>query len=1100
MSSSHSELEDYVDCLQRNSASGQLPITLTDMEEGAVNLWKVGEALTILKSEFPELQVKMRSVLRVEVEAVRFLKEEPHKMDSMLKRIKVLTEALGTLRRCVSESVTTARSAQMDHLKVLETNQGPLKTQSPQRSPKSQPSSSGIQPGAGLAGPPSPLLAHQMKSSAVMVIQPSHLHPTHGRGSLTVAKTTERQTETSRTDQPRNSTSTSRPPPPNTTTTDFEQVLQEDQASLMKKSIPHLDVSDNREKESDPDPASGETPAPLDIIPQGQMEQQAALSDHQGDKAPKMPNEVDSTQLKLSDIVSQPPAVCVEPPPSAPPSSPPSTPPSAAPRTECCRRPLVEKLHHSSMDEEKKQSPDKTGKSPPPPPPPPRRFHAVSPGLSTGRSGEVIFTTRKEPVGAQVELFVVPQPKPPRQPPKVKPKPQMCPPAHRVVSTSTPQPADMREEQEEQAEEEEEEDSKRMKELQVEVYKSAEQCKGEGGMSPTVKVADQKTPELLTSDQQLAPQTKPTADKHVIASGPEDAAKDKKEVEQEVFKVELITPDDVSPDWKNKGTPTATSLQIEEIIYQKDPASPDQISEESSPNPAPAEKKVKFMTTIMVQKANTQAASIREQTKEKPIRQAAATEKKSNLAVVVTLQKENSMSEDLSNSQHDKLISSDQDCTPPVLKPTTLSLCLSDNQQNQKIKVQDPSGYIEEGGSPSPEHNDDGPPTPSPSTDKISLQISKTRVTTWSKEEELSKTNGSDVQAIPGEISDDATNHTHESCVGENNDDFEKKPVIVILNDPIDNQSSYKWLSTILECEEDLDEILPPQNIVDEEEQNLGKLGLVDRNTGCGLTEITTNGQSSPHKTPPSESVSFPVTEDQCKPDPLTKSENKKKCKFKFPKNKLAAFSQAIRTGTTKTGRKTLEVVVYEEEEELAADSRPVKEAKKQSRESKRFEIKSSKLPSDFSEDAAWNKNISSPTETKFSKSHCRAEKLCKNALDSINSLEESIKQLEISVDSITVPSPDPTSDSSDKQLNSRVRWERDRSPSKRPASQIIKGPKPPQSKRVKSQASVKTSTKKQAFSSNSSSSAECLSKSRHSSSSGSPEKTPKSNQILQGT
>lgn len=41
----------------------------------------------------------MRSVLRVEVEAVRFLKEEPHKMDSMLKRVKALTEALSALRR-----------------------------------------------------------------------------------------------------------------------------------------------------------------------------------------------------------------------------------------------------------------------------------------------------------------------------------------------------------------------------------------------------------------------------------------------------------------------------------------------------------------------------------------------------------------------------------------------------------------------------------------------------------------------------------------------------------------------------------------------------------------------------------------------------------------------------------------------------------------------------------------------------------------------------------------------------------------------------------------------------------------------------------------
>lgn len=49
--------------------------------------------------EFPALQAKMRTVLRVEVEAVRFLKEEPHKLDSMLKRVKILTTMLGGLQR-----------------------------------------------------------------------------------------------------------------------------------------------------------------------------------------------------------------------------------------------------------------------------------------------------------------------------------------------------------------------------------------------------------------------------------------------------------------------------------------------------------------------------------------------------------------------------------------------------------------------------------------------------------------------------------------------------------------------------------------------------------------------------------------------------------------------------------------------------------------------------------------------------------------------------------------------------------------------------------------------------------------------------------------
>lgn len=48
----------------------------------------------------------MRAVLRVEVEAVKFLKEEPHKLDSMLKRVKSLTDTLSSLRRYEGESAS----------------------------------------------------------------------------------------------------------------------------------------------------------------------------------------------------------------------------------------------------------------------------------------------------------------------------------------------------------------------------------------------------------------------------------------------------------------------------------------------------------------------------------------------------------------------------------------------------------------------------------------------------------------------------------------------------------------------------------------------------------------------------------------------------------------------------------------------------------------------------------------------------------------------------------------------------------------------------------------------------------------------------------
>ncbi|KAM4557486.1 sickle tail protein homolog [Fundulus diaphanus] len=132
------ELEVYVECLESSSSILSQPsFTLRDVEEGTVSLQRLEEALVVLKGEFPALQAKMRSVLKLEVEAAHFLKEEPRKMDSMLKRLITLTETLSSLRRSVSNSTPSTRSAQVESLKIQ--NQGTATTQSPHSSPKLQP-------------------------------------------------------------------------------------------------------------------------------------------------------------------------------------------------------------------------------------------------------------------------------------------------------------------------------------------------------------------------------------------------------------------------------------------------------------------------------------------------------------------------------------------------------------------------------------------------------------------------------------------------------------------------------------------------------------------------------------------------------------------------------------------------------------------------------------------------------------------------------------------------------------------------------------------------------------------------------------------------
>ncbi|XP_075127776.1 sickle tail protein homolog isoform X12 [Leptodactylus fuscus] len=116
-----SDLENFVEDVKKDSSATRV-VTLKDVEDRAFVLRQIGEAVSNLKGEFPYLQNKMRAVLRVEVEAVRFLKEEPHKLDSLLKRIRNMTDALSALRRHVSDgSSKTVDYNQNNQYTVTET-------------------------------------------------------------------------------------------------------------------------------------------------------------------------------------------------------------------------------------------------------------------------------------------------------------------------------------------------------------------------------------------------------------------------------------------------------------------------------------------------------------------------------------------------------------------------------------------------------------------------------------------------------------------------------------------------------------------------------------------------------------------------------------------------------------------------------------------------------------------------------------------------------------------------------------------------------------------------------------------------------------------
>ncbi|XP_061731891.1 SRC kinase signaling inhibitor 1-like [Nerophis ophidion] len=92
-------LEKWVEELQRRRGL----VSEHDMEQRSQEISNLEETLGQLKNQFPGLQSRMRVVLRVEVEAVKFLKEEPLRLDALLKRCNSVSDTLSALRRQVCE-------------------------------------------------------------------------------------------------------------------------------------------------------------------------------------------------------------------------------------------------------------------------------------------------------------------------------------------------------------------------------------------------------------------------------------------------------------------------------------------------------------------------------------------------------------------------------------------------------------------------------------------------------------------------------------------------------------------------------------------------------------------------------------------------------------------------------------------------------------------------------------------------------------------------------------------------------------------------------------------------------------------------------------
>lgn len=379
-----------------------------------------------------------------------------------------------------------------------------------------------------------------------------------------------------------------------------------------------------------------------------------------------------------------------------------------------------------------------------------------------------------------------------------------------------------------------------------------------------------------------------------------------------------------------------------------------------------------------------------------------------------------------------------------VVRPETLVLSEETGYQEDKQQVvmrssRGRSAYTEEA-SLSPDLPAEESPPPS---DNIAFMITETRVQALSTGEyqQLVSSKEQDVETVKV--------GTDETVSAPEDGEFSKKPVIIVFDEPMDIRQAYKRLSTIFECEEELDRTLSKERIIEDTEEineeevakdrvaRQAESGSKSDRTGSG-NHLQVPGQQ--HNLPTcSSAVSEDVSQVDLPSD--AKQETKKKFKFKFPKKQLAAIGQALRTGT-KTGKKTLQVVVYEDEEEPDGTL-------KEAREAKRFEIKSSIDATNPDSSAS---EPSEPQTSNQQPSAGRTNEICQTAYKTLDSLEETIKQLETTITNMDPGlSPDATcKEMNFKRIAENQTAQAESSPSKKPAPLGPKPQKPPVRKKSK--------------------------------------------------
>ncbi|XP_026218301.1 sickle tail protein homolog isoform X6 [Anabas testudineus] len=1007
-----SELELFVASLQKDSAATHRVVTLKDVEEGAVTLRKVGESLAGLKGEFPALQTRMRAVLRVEVEAVKFLKEEPHKLDSMLKRVKSLTDTLSSLRRCATEGPQKGPDPSAN---VSVENSAPAEV------PAEVPSAI-VQPGSTSAPlepqnstirsevmPSSPVVIHHVQSS------PVHMHQSQQSAALTAQPSpplTPSPTQVSNPnpcksrgrESPKGGASESQSPTfhkkaqgnnvNGTTSTDL--VIEELQSSQdkSKNRAMFIEAAEKEWEERRQNMSHYDGKEFEKILLEAQANMMKGIPSIEAEESPALPLAATGEQAHIQNLVDSP---STEPQSERHSDKPAKKGAEKLPKTmmEKQAKPVLEKLSKTAtkpapLDSFTKQGFEKSNKSPPPPPPR-KTYSSLSSGLTTTRSGEVVYTSRKDSVSAQEGeeevLPPTPQPKPAKVPPETKPKPATPPPVTASVTN-----------------EEEDEGDKIMAELQVFQKCTVKDVVVKNLVEPTTRIEPQirelRPGALLPQKEKKSSEPSqedkdPDTDEngnttmrqsqgviyyvtgqihkdHPSLSGTEEST-EHREPTQTSTQVSNVNVNDSSPSQENQQQPKPTS-----------PNSPPPIT------PPPISPKPVGLNGIKLPKKHIKRSE--------SLKTSAEMEKGKILNKINTEKKSKIIQEHVSsrkNKIHEPTV------TTITSKPKGSVAPPKKASREDSDPYKAFSNESDEGASLSPDlPGEEAPPPP----DNIAFMITNTKVQALScgEYQELVNAKKGSVQTVTVGGATNRGNVTADSTAPQDNG-FTKKPVIIIFDEPMDIRSAYKRLSTIFECEEELDRMLAEERIEEESEES-----DTERSGGlqvkAGETEMTdgtkvSSSKSSADLVSLSSSSSSSISEItdggiNLESNGDAKQDGKKKFKFKFPKKQLAALTQAIRTGT-KSGKKTLQVVVYEDEEESDGTVRQHKEAK-------RFEITRSKSLAETSKAAG-----SAMLKRQNSDSSCRTDEIRKSTYKTLDSLEQTIKQLENTISEMGPCSPE---------------------------------------------------------------------------------------------